>query len=95
MESAEIMAALGAEPADAAGIYTAAPPAGRRCAFEKCDDPACYFCVVMPARFRIVACGRLVDAGGKKGVVPCRLVAHHHGVCKPSTKRRTEKGDTW
>jgi DNA-directed RNA polymerase subunit N (RpoN/RPB10) len=83
MESAEILAALGAQRI------------GRRCAFEKCDDPGCYYCAVMPRLFHVDACGRMVEAG-KKGLMPCRLVRRHHGPCKPSTRRQAaDKEDEW
>ena len=85
VEPAEVAAALGATVI------------GRRCAFGECDDPACYFCVVMPVRFRVVVCGREVDAGPKHGRRPCRLVRGPTGLCKPSTRRRVEESgeDAW
>jgi hypothetical protein len=72
------------------------PP--RNCAFQQCRDPDCYWCVGMKLKFHVEACGQPVEAG-KRGTMPCRLERGHHGVCKPSTKRRpveeTEEDAWW
>jgi hypothetical protein len=52
----------------------------------------------MKLKFHVEACGQPVEAG-KRGTMPCRLERGHHGVCKPSTKRRpveeTEEDAWW
>lgn len=45
------------------------------CAIGTCDNPECYICVVMPAKFAIVLCPTVVD--GER----CRYVKDHPGGC--------------
>lgn len=58
--------------------------APRGCAFGKCDDPQCYFCVLMPQKFPpIVPCHPM-----------CRYVRGHRGACRPPDKKPKAQKNT-
>lgn len=55
------------------------------CAFRKCDDPNCYWCVVLPQRFAVVPCPTLVEDQA------CRFVKGHPPPCQPKSKRKRRR----
>src|SRR5262245_22207336 len=63
------------------------------CATGTCTDPQCPLCVELPKRFPpVVPCPQIVWTGKRRA--PCRLVAGHPGLCKPSSRVVEEKPDT-
>jgi hypothetical protein len=59
----------------------------RGCAFGECDDPHCYFCVVLPRKFpKVVACPNVLAVEGKRR--RCRYVLGHPPPCRPLPGKR-------